>query len=314
MKKLMLTTAIVAVTSMGAIAQTSSTSMNGDAATMTGSSQIVPAFLSSDFTGKNLYTLDTEQTRTLTQDRAGEDANVWDRISMRWESSDAFVSERDAWENIGNIKDIVMTKDGEVRGILIDVGGFLGLGARTVMVDISELYFVTDETAPEELSDFFVVAAMSQDRLEALPEWNDEQLTIGYEAQAYGDASAGRNMGMQDHGNSMTGQTATTGAAPAMNGYSEMAEQDRTAENLLGADVYGGDGDNIGSVDDVVMSDDGTMTHLILDIGGFLGLGSHTIALEAGAVDIMWHDADGDVRVDAPMTQEQLENLPEYQG
>jgi len=310
MNKLMLTTAIVAVTSMGAVAQTSDTTMNGDAAAMTESGQFIPAFLSSDFTGKNLYTLDTEQTRTLTQDRAAEDTSAWDRTSMRWESSDAFVSERDTWENVGDIQDIVMTKDGEVRGVLIDVGGFLGLGARTVMVDISDLYFVADETAPEDLSDFFVVAAMSQDQLEALPEWDEEQLTIGYEAQVYDDASAGQNMGMQGQGDAMTEQTAT----PAMDGYSEMPEQDRTAENLLGADVYGGEGDNIATVDDVVMADDGTMTHLVMDVGGFLGLGSHTIALEVGDVDILWSDADGDVRVDVSMTQEQLESLPEYEG
>ncbi|WFE74321.1 PRC-barrel domain-containing protein [Roseinatronobacter sp. S2] len=314
MNKLMLTTAIVAVTSMGAVAQTSDTTMNGDDAAMTESSQFIPAFLSSDFTGKNLYTLDTEQTRTLTQDRAAEDASAWDRTSMRWESSDAFASERDAWENVGDIQDIVMTKDGEVRGVLIDVGGFLGLGARTVMVDISDLYFVADDTAPEELSDFFVVAAMSQDQLEALPEWDEEQLTIGYEAQAYDDASAGADMGMQDQGDAMTEQTATPDAAPATDGYSEMTEQDRTAENLLGADVYGGEGDNIGTVDDVVMADDGTMTHLVMDVGGFLGLASHTIALEVDDVEIMWNDEDGDVRVDVSMTQEQLESLPEYEG
>lgn len=324
MKKLMLTTAIVAVTSMGAFAQTAETTMSDDGA-MTGSDQFVAAFLSSDFTSKNLYTLDTDQTRTLTQDRAAEDRSAWDRTSMRWESSDTFASDRDAWENVGNIQDIVMTKDGEVRGILIDVGGFLGLGARTVMVDIDDLYFVADDSNPEDLSDFFVVAAMSQDQLEALPEWDEEQLSIGYEAQSYDHASAGQDTGMMEESTESTDMAQDGGSMPeqppepgagdtAMDGYSEMGEQDRTADNLLGADVYGGEGDNIATVDDVVIADDGTMTHLIMDVGGFLGLGSHTVALEVQDVDILWNDQDGDVRVTVPMTQEQLESLPEYQG
>lgn len=327
MKKLMLTTAIVAVTSMGAVAQTADTTMNGEVGAGAGGDQFVPAFLSSDFTSKNLYTLDTEETRALTQDRAAEDRSMWDRATLRWESSDAFASDRDAWENVGNIQDIVMTKDGEIRGILIDVGGFLGLGARTVMVDIDDLYFVADETAPEDLSDYFVVAAMNQEQLEALPEWDEDQLTVGFEAQGYHTDAAGHDVGMLDESNgmaesetamteqpAMSEQPADTAAAPAMDGYTEMTEQDRTAENLLGADVYGGEGDNIATVDDVVLADDGAMTHLIMDVGGFLGLASHTIALEVADVDIMWNDEDGDVRVSVPMTQEQLESLPEYQG
>lgn len=328
MKNLMLTTAIVAVTSMGAYAQTADTTMGGETAAQGTQGQFVPAFLSSDFTGKNLYTLDNEQTRTLQQDRASDDRSAWDRTSMRWESSDTFTSERDAWNDVGNIEDIVMTQDGEVRGILIDVGGFLGLGARTVMVDISDLYFVADDTAPEDLSDFFVVASMSQEQLEALPEWEDDQLDIGFEARGYDQAAGGHDMGMLDGDDSMTQdgtmaqdgtgmstQPATPGADQAtMDGYTEMDEQDRTAENLLGANVYGAEGDNIATVDDVVIGDDGTMTHVIMDVGGFLGLASHTIALELADVDIMWNDQDGDVRVSVPMTQEQLESVPEYQG
>ncbi|MGP9790124.1 PRC-barrel domain-containing protein [Roseinatronobacter sp. NSM] len=314
MKNLMLTTAIVSLTTMGAVAQTADTPMGGDAAAQGG---IVPAFLSSDFTGKSLYTLDNDETRSLQQDRASEDRSVWDRISMRWESSDSFIPERDAWNNIGNIDDIVMTQDGELRGILVDVGGFLGLGARTVMVDISELYFVADETAPEDLSDFFVVASMGQEQLEALPEWDDEHLTAGFEARGYG-----QDMGLSDGNDDMARSDTAMPSEPAtpaadqaaMDGYTEMAEHDRTADTLLGADVYGTQGENIATVDDVVMGDDGTMTHLVMDVGGFLGVASHTIALELGDVDIMWNDQDGDVRVSVPMTQAQLESVPEYEG
>ncbi|MDD7971352.1 PRC-barrel domain-containing protein [Roseinatronobacter alkalisoli] len=336
MNKLMLTTAIVAITATGAVAQTTGATGEGDATAMAGGdNQFVPAFLSSDFTGKNLYTLDTEHTRTLTEDRAAEDHSIWDRTRMRWESNDAFIPNRDAWENIGNIDDIVMTKDGEIRGILIDVGGFLGLGARTVMVDINELYFVADDTAPEDLSDFFVVAAMSQEQLEALPEWDEAQLSIGYEAQIYDDAAAGQDIGMLDDDGdmvqndaTMTGQTDMTGTDPALgeqsdmagadpaaqDGYTAMGEQDLTADNLLGASVHGAEGDNIATVDDVVLADDGVVTHIIIDVGGFLGLGSHTVALEPNDIEIMWDDATGNVRVQVPMTQEQLETLPEYQG
>lgn len=322
MNKLMLTTAIVAVTSMGAVAQTADT---GDAQAAAN----VPAFLATDFTGKDLYTLDTEEARTLSQQHgeAGQAA--------RWQSSDVFTADRDAWENVGNIDDMIVTMDGEIRGILIDVGGFLGIGARSVMVDMSDLYFVSENGDAQDIDDFFVVASMTQEQLEALPEWSEDQLRTGFEQRAYDSAQAepGATMGA-DHTTAMEpseGETAqmqpqdgmqadddmTTQAdartdVPA--GYQVLSAEERTADRLLGADVYGREGDNIATVDDLVMGDDGSVTHAVMDVGGFLGLGEHTVALEIDDIDILWNDEDGNVRVQLPMTQEEMESLPEYEG
>ena len=322
MNKLMLTTALVAVTSMGAVAQTTDTGMTQGA-------ENVPAFLATDFTGKNLYTLDTEETRAFTESRMAEDQSAQDRTRMRWDGTDVFSSSRDSWENVGNIDDIIITMDGEVRGVLIDVGGFLGIGARSVMVDIDDLYFVSDDGSAEDIDDFFVVASMTQDQLEALPEWSEDQLSMGFEQRSYDGARAepGATMGhdgdvaMQEGRtdtmdmqaqDGMTTQTEARTEVPE--GYQVMGVEDRTADRLLGADVYGREGESIATVDDLVIGDDGSVTHAIMDVGGFLGMGEHTVALEIDDIDILWNDADGDVRVQLPMTQEEMESLPEYQG
>ncbi|TVP73156.1 MAG: PRC-barrel domain containing protein [Rhodobacteraceae bacterium] len=310
MKKFMLTTALVAVTSMGAIAQTTNGAMQTETAAM--SADTVPAFLVSSFTGKDLYTLDTEATRDLTQTRQGTNQTMADQERMRWESSDVFSGSRDAWNNVGGIDDIVMTKDGEVRGVLIDVGGFLGFGARTVMVDIDDLYFVADDSEASDLDDFFVVATMSREQLEALPEWDEDQLSMGFESTRNFD-SAGMGTAteapMQD-GTAEHAEARTE--VPA--GYQVMPETERTADRLMGADVYGREGDNIATVDDLVIGADGDITHTVMDVGGFLGIGNHTIALEIDDVDILWNDEDGNVRVQVTMTQEEMESLPEYEG
>ncbi|MBB4208962.1 PRC-barrel domain-containing protein [Roseinatronobacter bogoriensis] len=322
MNKLMLTTAIVAVTSMGAAAQT----------TETGAAQAgenVPAFLATDFTGKNLYTLDSDEARTLSEQRgqAGHGTG--------WESSDVFTADRDSWENVGNIDDMIVTMDGEIRGILIDVGGFLGIGARSVMVDIDDLYFVRDDADAEGIDDFFVVASMTEEQLEALPEWSEDQLSTGFEQRSYDSAQAepGATMGaghttsmddpqsdsaqmqtqdgMQGNDDMATQAEARTDV-PA--GYEVLSAEERTVDRLLGADVYGREGDNIATVDDLVMGDDGSVTHAVMDVGGFLGLGEHTVALEIDDIDILWNDEDGNVRVQLPMTQEEMESLPEYES
>jgi len=321
MNKLMLTTAIVAVTSMGAVAQTTDT---GEAQT----SGNVPAFLVTDFTGKDLYTLDTEEVRTLSEQRGQAGSTTG------WDSSDVFTSERDAWDNVGNIDDMIVTMDGEIRGIIIDVGGFLGIGARSVMVDINDLYFVSENGAAEDIDDFFVVASMTQEQLEALPEWSEDQLRTGFEQRGYDSAQAepGATMGaghttamdpqsdsaQMETQDGMQGDDGMATQADARTevpaGYEVLSAEERTADRLLGADVYGREGDSIATVDDLVLGDDGSVTHAVMDVGGFLGMGEHTVALEIDDIDILWNDEDGNVRVQLPMTQEEMESLPEYQG
>jgi hypothetical protein len=82
----------------------------------------------------------------------------------------------------------------------------------------------------------------------------------------------------------------------------------------LGADVYDIEDENIATVSDLVMAENGEVTHAVIDVGGVLGLGTYTVALELDALDILWSDEDNEVRVELPMTREQLGSLPEYQG
>lgn len=343
MKKLMMTTAIVAMTSMGAIAQTAdtttdTTAQTGAEAGMSG--QNVPAFVVSNFTGKNLYTLSSEAAMNLRGDGMQANQNV------RWESSATFTGERDAWEDVGSISDVVISKDGEVRGILIDVGGFLGLGARTVMVDINELYFVADDaaggtatgtTAAEGVDDFSIVAAMTEEQMEALPEWDENRLSEGFESRRTVDnasmttptggttavgTEAGGDQAQTGQVQTQTGQTQTgqaqtgdrMGTAGTPEGYTQMNAEDRTAERLIGANAYGAQGEDMATVDDLVLDADGAATHVIMDVGGFLGMGTHTVAIEIDQVDILWNDQDGDVMVQVPMTEDQLRELPAYEG
>ena len=328
MNKLMLTTAIVAMTSFGAHAQTTDTNTDQ---TTTADRQVVPAFLVSDFTGKNLYTLDIDEARNLRESATADDRSGWDRSRMRWESGETFTAHRDRWENIGNIDDIVMTADGEIHGVLIDVGGFLGLGARTVRIDLDHLYFVVDDGGTgggwlaDTADDFFIVAAMTETELEGLPEFDADQLRSGLEWQ--GDqarmdeqgAATGQS-GQVEQGEMVTEEQAQDQQAmqegrqartQVPEGYELMAPDQRTADALMGADVYGGENQQIGTVQDLVL-DEQDVSHMVLDIGGFLGLGEHRVALPVQEVDILWNDQDNEVRVQVPMTQDELEQLPEH--
>lgn len=262
MKNLMLTTAIVAITSMGAAAQTTDAPAQAPAATAQSDaqSQTVPAFMASEFNDKELYTLNSDEARSL------RDARTTEGERVRWENSDMFNQSRDSWENVGNISDIVVTQDGEVRGVLIDVGGFLGLGAKTVMIDMNELNFVTEDASAEAGDRYSLVVAMTEEELETLPAW-DEALLTGFEPRATAQ--------MQDAAPVEADATRPVGDNADMQndaGYSDLPREELTAERLTGANAYTPEGEDIATVDELLLDADGNATHVVMDVGGFLGI------------------------------------------
>ena len=50
-------------------------------------------------------------------------------------------------ENVGSINDLLMDKGGSVKGAVISVGGFLGMGARLVAVPYDKIKFSTEPVA-----------------------------------------------------------------------------------------------------------------------------------------------------------------------
>jgi hypothetical protein len=312
MKHLMLTTAIVAVTSMGAVAQTADAPAQAPAATaQTGAqtdaqSQTVPAFMASEFTDKELYTMTSEDARSL------RDMRATDGDRVRWENSTLFNEKRDSWENVGNISDIVVTQDGEVRGVLIDVGGFLGLGAQTVMIAMDELYFVTEDASAAAGDRYSLVVALTEDELKALPAWDEAQLTgfaLRENARMQGQMSQKAVPIEAD----ATRPVDNTSGMQDTAAYGDLPPEERTAARLTGASAYTPEGEDIATVEALLLDADGKATHLVMDVGGFLGIGSRKVAIDIEQVEIMWNDADNDVRIEVPMTEDQLNALPEYQ-
>jgi hypothetical protein len=85
------------------------------------------------------------------------------------------------------------------------------------------------------------------------------------------------------------------------------AELDRS--NLEGATIYGPDDENLGSVSHVHGA--GTTAQVIIDVGGFLGIGAKPVAVPANQLDFM-RDEDGDVHAITAWTEQQLKDMPEH--
>ena len=277
-----------------------------------------------------LHVVDTEATRALRTDPAGETAAVAPR-NLAWTSSDVFAADRDRWESVGKVGDVVMTQDGAIRGVLVDIGGFLGLFARSVMIDLDDLYFVADDTTPENLSDFFLVATYSRDQLESMPEWDGARLSEGFAPRSAVHAPdlprdhAGTETGIlpgmgaapaRGEAGNEAAPRATFGAtlSPAEEGYMPVEPVTLTADSLIGASVHDAEGSEVGSVEDLVIGTPSGISEVIVDVGGFLGIGAHTVALPVEAAEFWWNSESNDMRILTALTRDQMEAMPEYRG
>lgn len=73
------------------------------------------------------------------------------------------------------------------------------------------------------------------------------------------------------------------------------------------------DMDDIGEVEDIALGSDGQMKGLIVDVGGFLGIGEHRVLLAPDQFRVFRQEGWGeDYKVVSRLTKEQLEALPEF--
>jgi sporulation protein YlmC with PRC-barrel domain len=268
MKHLLLGTALVAASALSASAQGLFRAESDPA-----------AITASDFIGQRVYAA-----------KADIDADQYDGA-------------QEGWDDIGEISDVVLTRDGKVDSVLVDIGGFLGMGERKVALGMENIRFVADSGTADDPNDYFLVIKADRSLLEGAPEYTQ---TGAVAATGAADTTAAETTVAAADGTEPAAM-----ADPMVEGYAMVDMSTVTAKELTGVNVYGSGNEDVGEVADVVLDDKGAAAKVIVDVGGFLGLGSKPVALDATAVKIM-RATDGDaLRAYVSLTKEELESLPE---
>ncbi|SHF90031.1 PRC-barrel domain-containing protein [Loktanella atrilutea] len=91
--------------------------------------------------------------------------------------------------------------------------------------------------------------------------------------------------------------------------HTPLRSDELTEANLDGATIYGPDDSKIGSV--AHLHGMGDNAQVIVDVGGFLGMGAKPVALDVSRLSFM-RDESGDIHATSPMTKDQLKELPEH--
>jgi sporulation protein YlmC with PRC-barrel domain len=106
---------------------------------------------------------------------------------------------------------------------------------------------------------------------------------------------------------------ATTQNLPAKGpDFIKVNGDDMLTSNVVGLDVYNGQNNNIGKIQDVVFDKADKVTGYILSVGGFLGMGTHYVAVDPGAVSITYDGANKTWRASMKATKAELKSAPEF--
>ncbi|MFN4172031.1 MAG: PRC-barrel domain-containing protein [Pseudorhodobacter sp.] len=206
----------------------------------------------------------------------------------------------DQMENIGRVNDIVLSSDGQIRAIIIDVGGFLGMGGREVAITMDQVSFASDSGNRDEI---YVMVNTDAAMLQDSPAYDRTAMTGGQTTD-------------RTQGNVQQGGDRTAFTAPAMqrDGYNQVKVSETSSEMLVGKSVYGVNDDSVGTIDNLILDDKGAITNVIIDFGGFLGIGSSQVSLGFDELTILANDGFADVRVYIDATKEQVQAQPQYRA
>lgn len=199
------------------------------------------------------------------------------------------------WSNIGSVNDLVVSQAGMVRAVLVDVGGFLGMGSHTVALDMSQIHVLHDEAGAQ-----FVAVTSTREELQAAPAF--ERAAVTTSADTPTPISPG-----------------AMAAAPGMTrpdfmreGFQPVDYATVAATQIEGASVYDANDRIVGRVGQVLLEPDGKVSGAVVDVGGFLGIGARPVMISFGEMQILANADRSEMRIFIGDTEDQLRQRPEY--
>ena len=233
-------------------------------------------------------------------------------LASQWIGETVYASEAENAETLGEIEDLIVGTDGDIDAAVIGVGGFLGVGEKDVAVSFESLKFISKDGG-----DSYVVLETTKEELNSAPEFTVQAVTTP-ETPSADNASPDPAAPPKD----------TTAAAPDTVSPPALTEQPTAAlpkrdtlksmdigtissDTLINATVYSTDDQNVGEIGEVLMTDDGKIDAVVIDVGGFIGIGEKPVAIAYQDLEYLT-DESGTLYVYTTFTEEQLKGAPDY--
>lgn len=218
-------------------------------------------------------------------------------------------------EEIGDVNDVILGRDGSVQAVIVGVGGFLGMGEKEVAIEFDRLNFVSERDG-----EFHLVSDVSQSELEAAdayerPDYVPQWMTVSV-VETEMDKISQRAQ--------KTYETVRKEAVDPAKKRLDAAIADWTAEKtrvdaetvsteaLIDAAVYTSEDENIGEISQILLDESGKAEAVVIDVGGFLGFNEKPVAVSYDSL-MLFETDNGAILVVAPFTKEELENAKTFE-
>lgn len=218
-------------------------------------------------------------------------------------------------EKIGDVNDIVLDRDNQAQALVIGVGGFLGMGEKSVSFDYAKVQWATKG------NDRWLVVDATKDQLKGLPDFDRKAYdpmpgpTVSNDVTAPAPMAAAPSEPAPTSTDMAQSEPATPDsthtAAIDRSELTEMPLGDIRSEELVGTTVYGADDAKVGEIGDVALSADQKVDAVIMNVGGFLGIGEKEVAVGMDNLKFMT-DNDGKKYLYTSFTKDQLEKQAAY--
>jgi sporulation protein YlmC with PRC-barrel domain len=196
------------------------------------------------------------------------------------------VVKNDGGDEVGEVDDLIMSRNGKVKKVILSVGGFLKIGEKLVAVPFRSLQIT-------EKGD--ILYNITKEQLEKHPSFNyKEELPYEDYYSSYRNPSPPFQMGKY------------------RGKYSpwewEYFPSRLSVSAILSRTVLNNNGEELGDIDDLIIDQEGKVEKIILAVGGFkfMGIGEKLVALPFKPLKIT------DLGIICNITAQQLNNLPEF--
>jgi sporulation protein YlmC with PRC-barrel domain len=94
--------------------------------------------------------------------------------------------------------------------------------------------------------------------------------------------------------------------------FVQVQNTDMLSSNVVGLDIYNGQNNKIGKIQDIAFDSSKQLTGYILSVGGFLGMGTHYVAVNPSSVNVSYDAQNKTWRASMNATKAELKAAPEF--
>lgn len=200
-------------------------------------------------------------------------------------------------DNLGEVEEVLRSgAPGQDMRLVVQIGG-IGVEERLVAIPFDEVQISADG---DEL-----YTNRTRDQLVAAPAVQLERRAANAVAPAQRSAAEANRDAAE------RGAVPQAGTPDQRSGAAGSTANQRIGD-LVGAEVIGSGGDQVGEIDDIVISTAGADSiRAVMQVGGILGIGEKRVALPLGQVAVE-RTPDGEPTVRVAMDGDALQRLPEF--